>query len=134
VDVLHLDIVSGRRRADRVRRGRTPHARRSARPILDEHGGCGDGDSGARARRAVTLLEAATLVSIVRWEHATTAELSMLMALASHLAPRARVRLSRGPSEDIRALIDSAPSAVDDGPVLERAGWVRRSTTSTTPT
>jgi hypothetical protein len=49
----------------------------------------------------------------------------MLMALASHLAPRARVRLSRGPSEGIRALIDSAPSAVDDGPVLERAGWVR---------
>lgn len=127
VDVLHLDIVTRTPSAPIVCVVDARHMLDDLRDPspLDERGGPGDGDSGARARRAVTLLEAATLVSIVRWEHVTTAELSMLMALASHLAPRARVRLSRGPSEDIRALIDSAPSAVDDGPVLERSGWVR---------
>lgn len=126
VDVLHLDIVTRTPSAPIVCVVDARHMLDDLRDPspLDERGAAGDGDSGARARRAVTLLEAATLVSIVRWEQVTTTELSMLMALASHLAPRARVRLSRGPSEDVRALIDSAPQAVD-GPVLERAGWVR---------
>jgi G3E family GTPase len=79
------------------------------------------GDFGSRARRAVSYLEAATLVSFVNWESTSTAELSLLMAIASHLNPAARVRLSRGPAEDLRAL-RSSPQ--DSPPLLERAGWV----------
>lgn len=79
------------------------------------------GDFGSRARRAVSYLEAASLICFVNWESTPTAELSLLMAVASHLNPTARVRLSRGPEEDIRAL---RASSQDSPPLLERAGWV----------
>ncbi|GAA4070618.1 hypothetical protein GCM10023065_25380 [Microbacterium laevaniformans] len=127
VDVLHLDIVT-----------RTPPAPIvcvvDARHMLDDlrdpspldgRRRNGDGDAGARARRAVTLLESATLISLVRWEHVETAELPVLMALASHLAPRGRVRLSRGPAEDLQALAGSDPRGFDESSVLERPGWVQ---------
>lgn len=78
------------------------------------------GDVGARARQAAALVEAASLVCIVEWEHVDTAALALQMALISHLNPRARVRLSRGAADDAHAL------AVPDGfpCMLERAGWV----------
>ncbi|GAA3028854.1 CobW C-terminal domain-containing protein [Microbacterium dextranolyticum] len=128
VDVRHLDVVMGspappivcvidaRHLIDDLRDG-SP---------LDPRAPAGDdrGDVGARARRAATLLEAAESVSIVQWESVDTPRLSLLMALASHLAPRARVRLSRGPADDVRALFAARtlPSTPDE--VLERAGWV----------
>jgi len=128
VDILHLDLVT-----------RTPSAPIvcvvDARHLLDDlrdpgplndHPDAGDdGDVGARARRAVVQLEAATLICLVQWERVETAELSLLMALASHLAPRARVRLSRGPAEDLKALTGAEPGDADDEPVLHRAGWMR---------
>jgi G3E family GTPase len=105
VDTLHL--------ADDLRDGA---------PLLQA---AADGDDradfGSRARRAVSYLEGATLISFVNWESTPTAELSLLMALASHLNPAARVRLSRGPAEDLRALRSSPQDPV---PLLERAGWV----------
>lgn len=127
VDVLHLEIVTRTPPAPIVCVVDARHMIADLRDSspLDESGTPGDGDTGARARRAVTLLEAATLVSIVRWEQVATAELSLLMALASHLAPRARVRLSRGPADDLQALLGSTPHGFEHGPVLERAGWVR---------
>lgn len=79
-------------------------------------------DFGSRARRAVSYIEGATLVAFVNWESTPTSELSLLMALASHLNPTARVRLSRGPAEDFHALRASPRFAP---PLLERAGWVR---------
>ena len=45
----------------------------------------------------------------------------MLMALASHLNPLARIRLARDPHEDTRAALATETSI----PVGERAGWVR---------
>lgn len=126
VDVLHLDIVTRTPPAPIVcvvDAGHLLEDLRNPSP-LDEHRTDGDGDTGARARRAVALLEAATLISFVRWERVETAELSVLMALASHLAPRARVRLSRGPAEDLAALAGSEPHGVETTSPLERPGWV----------
>ncbi|KJQ53853.1 GTP-binding protein [Microbacterium sp. SA39] len=98
------------------------HDLRDGEPLLQA---AADGDDradfGSRARRAVSYLEAATLISFVNWESTPTAELSLLMALASHLSPGARVRLSRGPAEDLRALRSARQEPV---PLLERAGWV----------
>lgn len=89
---------------------------------LSEHAPPGDprGDVGARARRAVSALECAHLIVLVEWQRSSTAELSMMMALASHLNPRARIRLSRGALSDLRA------GGVDDpvGQWRDRAGWV----------
>ena len=79
------------------------------------------GDFGSRARRAVSHVESATLVSLVNWETVPTAELSLLMAITSHLNPTARARLSRGPVEDLRASLDGGCEPL---PLLERAGWV----------
>lgn len=79
------------------------------------------GDVGARARRAVSFIEGATLISFVNWETVDTARLALVMTIASHLNPAARVRLSRGPADDIRALT-SGPQV--SPPLLERAGWV----------
>ena len=79
------------------------------------------GDVGARARRAVSFIEGATLVSFVNWESIDTARLALVMTIASHLNPAARVRLSRGPAEDVRALT-SGPQ--ESPQLLERAGWV----------
>lgn len=97
---------------------------RDGRPLV-EAAPAGDdrGDFGSRARRAVSFLEGATLISFVNWESTPTPDLSLLMALASHLNPSARVRLSRGPAEDLRALL-AAPHVPSE--LLERAGWVHR--------
>ncbi|WP_435742601.1 GTP-binding protein [Microbacterium sp. PMB16] len=105
VDALHLldDIADQRPLVE------------TARPGDDR------GDFGARARRAVSLIEGATLVSFVNWESVGTSRLALLMSIASHLNPAARVRLSRGPVEDVSALA-SAPQEFP--PLLERAGWV----------
>ncbi len=127
-DVLHLDLVTRAEPAPIVCVVDARHLLADLRdpsPLRDEApGGGGDADTGARARRAVTLLEAATLISFVHWERVETAELSLLMALASHLAPRARVRLSRGPAEDLPALAHGHPDGVGEPPLPERAGWV----------
>jgi G3E family GTPase len=80
------------------------------------------GDTGARARQAATLIEAATLVVLVNWESVDTARLAMLMAVASHLGPTSRVRLSRGAVEDSRAIVQVSDDVL---PVQERAGWMR---------
>lgn len=105
VDALHFphDLVDGR--------------------ALSEAAGEGDdrGDFGSRARRAVSHVESATLISFVNWEAVPTVELSLLMAIASHLNPTARVRLSRSPVEDLRALFDGGQ---ETRALLERAGWV----------
>lgn len=81
------------------------------------------GDVGARARQAATLIEGSTAVVIVNWERVPTVALSILMALVSHLAPTARVRLSRGVPDDLRALDhDSGRPSTPPG---ERPGWTR---------
>ncbi|GAA2075974.1 GTP-binding protein [Microbacterium hatanonis] len=80
-----------------------------------------DGDHGARARRAASLVEIASLVCLVGWEELETATLSMLMALTSHLNPHARVRLSHDPEDDVRSL-EASPLPLP--PFPERAGWV----------
>lgn len=77
------------------------------------------GDDGARARQAALLIESASAVVIVNWERVATPDLSMLMALVSHLAPTARVRLSRGPSDDLAALLPLQGAV----PTAERPGW-----------
>ena len=98
------------------------HDLRDGAPLMQAVGAGDDrGDFGSRARRAVSYMEAATLISFVNWDSTPTAELSVLMAIASHLNPTARVRLSRGPAEDLRAL---RASLADSPVLLERAGWV----------
>lgn len=47
----------------------------------------------AHAMLAVTQLEYASMIALVNWECVATDELSALMALVSHLSPRARLRL-----------------------------------------
>lgn len=80
------------------------------------------GDPGSRARQAASFIEAASLVTFVNWEEVDTARLAVLMAVASHLNPAARIRLSRHPADDLRA-IDSAPPL---GVAWQmRAGWVQ---------
>lgn len=127
VDVLHLDVVMRAPSAPIICVVDARHMLddlRNPAPLSDTAAaGDPDGDVGGRARRAVTLLEAASLICLVRWERAETAELSLLMALASHLAPRSRVRLSRGPAEDLQALAGSSPHG-DESTTLERSGWV----------
>jgi G3E family GTPase len=95
---------------------------RDASPLLtDPEPGDDRGDVGARGRQAVRAIEVATAVVLVNWEELPTAELSVQMALASHLNPTAGIRLSRSPREDLAALrLRAAPAS----PLLERAGWV----------
>lgn len=80
-------------------------------------------DVGARARLAAQLIEAASAVVLVNWERMPTADLSILMALVSHLAPTARVRLSRGVADDLAALGFGASVPLRDAG--DRAGWTR---------
>lgn len=68
-----------------------------------------------RAQRLVEQLEQSTMVTIMRWHPLATADLSMLMALVSHLAPRTRLRLDRGVVE--------APAMAAIEREHDRAGW-----------
>ncbi len=77
------------------------------------------GDVGARARQAALALELATRIVWINWEQVPTPALAVQMALASHLNPRAVLRLSRDPVSDLRS------PARHEGELLERAGWVR---------
>lgn len=96
--------------------------RDTAALVADATPGDPRGDVGARARQAALAIETATLVVLVNWEGVPTPDLSVQMALASHLNPSAGVRLSRGPREDLRSSLAAGPRRVD---LLERAGWVR---------
>lgn len=79
-------------------------------------------DIGAWARQSAALIELADVVAFVGWEVCDTPTLSLLMSLASHLSPMARIRLSRQLSDDLRALREAA---ADGAGRHERAGWVR---------
>lgn len=79
------------------------------------------GDVGARARQAALALELSTRIVWVNWEQVPTAALAVQMALASHLNPRATLRLSRDPGADLSATVPRD----DETEILERAGWVR---------
>lgn len=73
----------------------------------------------ARALLTVTQIEHATTVVLTAWEGLSTPDLSTAMALVSHLAPGARLRLDRG---------DGLADGVDQDPVTPestRPGWVR---------
>lgn len=124
LDLPHLPLAQGPDASvicvvDTVHLG---HDLRDGAPLIaDAPEGDDRRDFGSRARRAASYIEGATLIAFVNWESTPTAELSLLMALASHLNPTARVRLSRGPTEDLHALHASPRSAP---PLLERAGWV----------
>lgn len=71
----------------------------------------------ARALLTVTQLEYASLIVLVNWEALSTPNLSAIMALVSHLSPRARLTLQR---------TDSPPSVecVLYGAGQMRSGWV----------
>ncbi|MFJ2542913.1 GTP-binding protein [Microbacterium sp. NPDC087589] len=124
LDLLHLDLANDPQSSvicvvDALHMS---HDLRDGEPLMEIVGEGDDrGDFGSRARRAASYLEVASLICFVNWEPIPTAELSLLMAIASHLNPTARVRLSRGPGEDLRAL---RASPQDPRPLLERAGWV----------
>ena len=85
-----------------------------------EHARDDRGDIGARARHAAHLIESASGVVIVDWEDTPTEDLSMMMAIVSHLNPGCRIRLSRNAVEDLRALAAGTTAP----PWRERAGWV----------
>lgn len=53
----------------------------------------GDREYFGRAMLTVTQIEFASTVILANWEPLSTPDLSMMMALISHLAPRARLRL-----------------------------------------
>lgn len=72
----------------------------------------------ARALLTVTQLEFASSVVLVNWQTVPTAELSVIMALVSHLNPRARLRLERSGREPLPLLF---AHAVD----YDGAGWMR---------
>ena len=95
---------------------------RDGRPLMDAAPDGDDrGDFGSRARRTVSFLEGATLIVLVNWDSVATADLALLMTIASHLSPAARVRLSREAAEDVRSL---SSVRQEPAPLLERAGWV----------
>lgn len=94
-----------------------------ASPLIEE-AALGDdrGDVGARARQAATLIELAHLVAVVGWTGLDTDRLSLLMALLSHLAPTALIRLSTSPEGDLLPLQQHRARTA---PWSERPGWVR---------
>lgn len=75
---------------------------------------------GSRGLQAALALEYATVVVLVNWESVPTADLAETMALTAHLAPCARLRLSRDPALD---LLGSRTLA--SAPTHARPGWVR---------
>lgn len=74
-------------------------------------------DCTARALLTVTQMEFASVVIIVNWETVVTRELSMIMAVVSHLSPLARLRLDGSPTS---AAIEPAPYRREQ----QRAGWI----------
>ncbi|WP_426172229.1 hypothetical protein [Microbacterium sp. DWRC1-3] len=134
IDLPHLAVASAPRSAvicvvDALHFSHDLGDGRPVSDVADE--GDDRGDFGSRARRAVSHVEGATLVAFVNWETVPTAELSLLMAITSHLNPTARARLSRGPVEDLRASLDGGcePLPCSSGP-----DGCMPSTTSTIPT
>jgi len=122
VDLIHAIVVRGGAEIEAVC---VVDARHMMGDLLDDVAlvasakpGDTRGDVGARARQAALALELATRIVWVNWEHVPTAALAVQMALASHLNPRAIVRLSRDPLSDLRS------DATHEGEILERAGWV----------
>ncbi|MFT4233141.1 MAG: GTP-binding protein [Leucobacter sp.] len=71
----------------------------------------------ARALTAVEQIEFASTVLLVNWEPLSTPNLSAIMAVVTHLSPRARLQLDRSGIE--RAVEPMAYSAEQ-----ERPGWV----------
>lgn len=78
-------------------------------------GGPDDDTVSARALLTVAQIEHASTVVLVGWEALPTPDLSLIMALVSHLSPRARLRLDRGPADDA-PLVPMPPTP--------RPGWV----------
>ncbi|MDQ4504241.1 GTP-binding protein [Sinomonas sp. ASV322] len=70
------------------------------------------------AERLVHGVEFASTVVLVNWEPLSTADLSMLMALVNHLAPRARLRLDQ-PAANLELELGSI------GREQDGAGWMR---------
>lgn len=71
----------------------------------------------ARAELTVTQIEYASTIVLVNWRTRPSAELAILMALLSHLSPRARMRLQRDVDDDLDI---EAPYTAEQ----ERAGWM----------
>lgn len=124
-DLFHLDLVSQHPLTPIVCVADAQHLTEDLRdgiPLIDTAAPDDErGHVGARARQAARFIEAASMVCLVHWEHVQTRELSILMALVSHLNPGARVRLSRGAAEDARSLTDDGTPGAS---LAERAGWV----------
>ncbi len=71
----------------------------------------------ARAQLTVAQIEYASTIVLVNWASLPPTELAVVMALLSHLSPRARMRLDRGAGDDVGP--DAVYSVEQD-----RAGWV----------
>lgn len=71
----------------------------------------------ASAMLTVNQLEFASMIVLVNWEILPTSDLSMIMALVSHLSPQARLRLDHDRIEPPRT---STPYAIGQ----ERPGWI----------
>lgn len=91
----------------------------AARTRIGERGGAEGAATEyiAHAMLTVTQLEYASTIVLVNWEPLATPNLAALMALVSHLSPRARLRLEHGAAE---VPLPGARYA----PEQERAGWV----------
>ena len=74
-------------------------------------------DCAARALITVTQIEYASMIMLVNWEPLCTSDLSLVMALVSHLSPQARLQLQR---EDLLLSLENITYA----PGQDRAGWV----------
>lgn len=89
----------------------------------DDHVALRDVESGvaarleARAQLAVTQLEYASTIVLANWRSLPPAELALVMALVSHLSPRARLRLHQERIEHLEC--DEPYAAAQD-----RAGWM----------
>lgn len=70
-----------------------------------------------RAQLTVQQIEYASVIVLVNWVGLSTDRLSTLMAVLSHLSPRARLRLHRG-------AIEPASERQDYGAYQDRAGWI----------
>ncbi|MDJ1371228.1 CobW C-terminal domain-containing protein [Gulosibacter molinativorax] len=75
----------------------------------------------ARAMLTATQIEYASTVCFVNWESLSTPDLSTMMALVSHLAPTARLRLYGVDTGQALVQISDARYS----PEQDRPGWVR---------